>query len=177
MIKEVKNVEQVKAMMKESTKGKLGQFNKAEYEEMVGAVLNDTDREVRVVKRRSDDGTVTVENVNVAKKFRNEFLKPLIMEFGVDAVEAAKIDTMDLKNVGGFYEAQSEVNYEYMKGGRKLDFLPKEDFQASMYLFDNEEEEKERRNPKTKESFNVKYGAHTTLKVKTKCPKNLKMKL
>ena len=119
----------------------------------------------------------TVENLNVSKKFRNEFLKPLIMEFGVDAVEAAKIDTMDLKNVGGFYEAQSEINYEYMRGGRKLDFLPKEDFQASMYLFDNEEEEKERRNPKTKETFNVKYGAHTTLKVKTKCPKNLKIKL
>ena len=164
-------------MIEESTHGKLGQFNKSEYEEMVAGVLNDIDREVRVVKRRSDDGTVVVENVNVSKKFRNEFLKPLLMEFGIDSVEASKIDTMDIRNVGGFYEAQSEINYEYMKGGRKLDFLPKEDFQASMYLFENEEEEKERRNPKTKETFNVRYKPYTTLKVKTKCPKNLKFKL
>ena len=79
-------------------------------------------------------------------------------------------------------EAIKELDYQYMETGRRIDFLPKEDFQGSIYLKEEEEVTKEFKVPNKKDengnavTVRGTIERHIQLKSKSKAPKNKKKK-
>lgn len=180
----MKKVMEVRNEIREEINGKVGaSFKKSDYERMAKAFINDIEFTTEVVKTRKEDGTITKETIQPVKDFRNNVLKPILTKFGVDAVEAEKINEIEIDKVKGLYEFQSELNYEFMQTGRKLDFLPKEDFKASMFLYNESGSTKEHKmvrkdkdGNRTESFTTVIKEDHVILKVKSTCPKNKKKK-
>lgn len=180
------NLEEIKKAIMEKTKDKKpgsAVFNKEEYTDFIRAGLNEVDMEVEIVsKRDKDTGHVETKKIKPIEKFREEFLKPILMDYGVDEAEANNIKTSEIKSVGGIYEAIKELDYQYMETGRRIDYLPKENFQGSMYLKEVGEVTKEFKVPNKKDEagnpMTVKgtIQEHIQLKAKSKAPKNRKKK-
>ena len=178
------NLEEIKKAIKEKTKGKKAGsavFNKEEYLNFIKTGLNEVDMEVEVVtKRDKDTGHVETKKIKPVEKFRNEFIKPILMEYGVDESEASQIKTSEIKSVGGIYECMKELDYQYMETGRRIDYLPKEDFQGSMYLERKGEVTKDFKVPNKKDeegndiTVRRTIEEHIELKAKSKTPDNKK---
>lgn len=151
-------------------------FNKGEYDKLALGMLNDTEYTVDVVTKRREDGIET-KTINPGQQFRNGFIKPILKDFGVDKIEAERINDYEFNKIDGLYELQNEINFKYMETGRKLDFLPKEDFVGGMTLTDVQPFEKEYKKVKKSkddpdEFVNIRKEAHRVLTAKSKTPKN-----
>lgn len=180
------NLDEIKKAIQEKTRGKKAGsavFNKEEYNDFLKAGLNETDMEVEIVsKRDAETGKVETKVIKPIEEFRTKFIKPLLMEYGVDEAEANNIKTSEIKSVAGIYEAIKELDYQYMETGRRIDFLPKEDFQGSIYLKEEDEVTKEFKVPNKKDengnavTVRGTIERHIQLKSKSKAPKNKKKK-
>lgn len=168
---------------------KTERFSREAYDKYAKEFFNNINKEVEIVTQRKEDGAVEKKVIKPVEEFRKTFIQPIVESMGVDAAEAAEVVNKEINKIGNFYELQSELNYGFMQEtGRRIDFLPKEDFEGGYYLVGEGEKETKYRIPnRPDENGNVdpdapvKYveyveGAHTKLKVKSKLPKNLKKK-
>lgn len=125
---------------KKNTKGELviNRFNKKKFENLLLAILNDTNYTTTNVKIRN--GEIIKEEVEITKNFR-KFCKKILECAGIDKTEAARIesDSFSINNVDGLYEFFSEIIYLYMESGNQFDFPNKEDFKGGIQLIDVEE--------------------------------------
>lgn len=177
--------EEIRASLKPDKDGQLsGSFKKSDYLNLAKAMLNTPDYSTEIVKSRNDeDGTVVTETLKPVEMFREKFLKPILKDCGVDAAEADMVMTMEIKKVEGLYELVKELDYQYMMAGRNVDFLPKEDFKASMSIDHHDEFVRESRVPGKKDidgnDVFVKnlIKEHFTLGVNSKVPSNKKKRI
>lgn len=157
-------------------------FNRQDFDTLAKAFINTPDYETTIVKKRHDDGTIETEVIKPVERFRKNFLKPILKEFGVDAAELKYVDEMEIDRVKDLYPFMMELMFQYMKTGRQLDFLPKEDFEGSCMLETVKEQVKEYRPPATEQnpepqSVRKCIEEHLVIKAKTRAPKNKKKNL
>ena len=77
-----------KELKKKSSKSST-RFNKAEFDDLTLSMLN-SDYSTEVVKRRHDED-VSSKEINVSKDFRNKFIKPILLDAGLDKIEAENL--------------------------------------------------------------------------------------
>lgn len=151
--------------------------SKNDFNKLAKAFLNDVEYTTHKVKGVDEDGKPVKEEIQPVKEYRKG-LKKMLTDFGVDKQEAEKMMTdYEIKSVEGQYEFISELLYQYMESGKKFQFIPKEDFNASMWIDDDEGDDdwKEYRNPsKPGESVYTKRKPHKVLNRKSTCPNWLK---
>lgn len=157
-------------------------FNRQEFDSLARAFINTPDYEMEVIKKRNDDGTVEKETVKPVEQFRKNFLRPILKEFGVDNEELKNLDDFEIQRVKALYPFMMELLFQYMKTGRQLDFIPKEDFEGSCQLEEIDEQIKEYKPPVTEQnpepqSVRKCIEQHLVLKAKTRAPKNKKRDL
>lgn len=168
---------------KEGKNGKvvLNRFNKKSFNALMTAMANDPEFTERVVKVKKGeiDG---FEDIMVSIGFR-EFCKKIAEKAGVDKVESARILTDSFEfsqaDLSPLYDFFVSAVYEYMQAGNRFDFLPTEDFKASISIKNVEEKttRAEAFSPKDRTSlgiFETTKKAHKELSVKTGCPSFLK---
>jgi hypothetical protein len=154
--------------------GTVNRFNKKRFEAFCAALLNEPEFKAEVAKKVGDD--VNVEEILPSQEFR-KWLKKIVEKMGVDKTESARILTpeFEISSVEGLYDFMSEAIYQYIEAGNKFDFIPKKDFQGSVYLKDVDKTvtQYDARNPRTGESlgtFESTKEKHKILAVKTTCP-------
>lgn len=154
-------------------------FNRQDFDSLARAFINTPSYETEIVKKRNEDGSIETGSIKPVEQFRKNFLKPILKEFGVDNEELKNLDNFEIQRVKSLYPFMMELLYQYMKTGRQLEFLPKEDFEGSCQLEEIEEQIKEYKPPVTDknpdpQSVRKCIEQHIVLKAKTRAPKNKK---
>ena len=156
-------------------------WSKSDFDKLFRAFLNDYGYKTQVASTKN--GELVTSEIEPVKQFRDTVITKLLVDAGLDKSEAAKIAAeYEFTKMDGLYEIISEIIYNYMKAGKKFNFINKEDFNASLTLKDVEETVSEYKTIKKKDSdepvktFKVETKAHTVLKAKSKAPKWLKKK-
>lgn len=167
-----------KEIREEINKGeKKRTHSKNDFNKFAKAYVNDVDHVSYKVKGVDENGAPVKEEFKPVQDYRKG-LKKVLADFGVDKQEAEKImNDYQFKNVDGLYEFVSELLYEYMETGKKFQFVPKEDFNGSMWVDEDagDDDWKEYRNPsKPGESVFTKRKPHKVLNRKSTCPNWLK---
>lgn len=156
-------------------------FNKKNFNILMTAMANDPEFVTRIVKVKNGE-IDTVENIMVSKGFR-EFCKKIAEKSGVDKTESARILTDSFEfttsDLTGLYEFFVTAVYEYMSAGNTFDFMPTEDFKASISIKDVPEKvvTAEAFSPKDRTSLGVYETTkkkHKELVAKSTCPVFLK---
>lgn len=151
--------------------------SKTDFNKMAKAFVNDVEFTAHKVKGVDEEGNPVKEEFQPVKEYRKG-LKRILTDFGVDKQEAEKMmQDYQIKSVDGLYEFMSELMYQYMESGKKFQFIPKEDFNGSMWIDNDEGDDdwKEYRNPsKPGESVYTKRKPHKVLNRKSSCPNWLK---
>lgn len=170
----------VKEVIAEITPSKgTGRFSKNAFNELVTALVNDTDyaAKVAVVKNKE---LAEIKDVFVGKDFR-KFLKRVLEKAGVDKADAAVVmePSFEIDNVDGLYELISTSIYEYMDANNKFEFMPRERFRGGISLREKAASETTgpARNPKTGEDLGVwerKTQAHKVLVASSPAPEYLR---
>lgn len=148
----------VKEVLGEITPEKgTGRFSKKAFNELVDALVNDTEFAAKVAVTKNKE-LAEVKEVFVGKEFR-KFLKRILEKAGVDKADASIVmdPSFEIDNVDGMYELISTAIYEYMDAGNRFEFLPREDFRGSLTLRQKPESTETRRvrNPQTKEDLGL----------------------
>ena len=160
-----------KELKKKSSKSST-RFNKAEFDDLTLSMLN-SDYSTEVVKRRHDED-VSSKEINVSKDFRNKFIKPILLDAGLDKIEA--------ENLANEYEFISETITSYMETGKSFRFLPKEDMSAIIKITEKDEYTRDRKTNQTDDKgepiySTIEYDKHRVIKSKSSAPKNKKKKV
>lgn len=154
---------------------KVKSFSKSDYEKMAKSLINDKDYTAAVVT--TVKGKEEKKEIQPVKELRDGLVKSILISAGHDKAEAAALaQSMEITNVGGLYEFKSELDYNYLKAGKRLNFLPKEDFNASLVIDEKEAREVKYRDLKTKEEKTSYQGAYLKLVSSSSCPKGKKGK-
>ena len=178
MAKEIKSVYEVIAEITPETgkDGKVGmnRFNKAKFNDLMLAIVNDNNFKDKVVKK-SNAEKCEVEDVLVTQNFRKWFYKAICDLMDANDAKIVLDDNWKIKSVDGLYEFFCSCVYTYMDAGNKFDFVPHEDFKASIFLKDVDEKTKvsDSRNPKDGSyigTFETKKKKHKVLVSKSSCP-------
>ncbi len=177
----IEKMEELATTVKITEKGKAKKsFNKAQFDELFAAFLNETSYVAETVQKKGD-GIVKVE-VEAVKNFRKTFYDVLV-DFGVDkqAAEAMLDGSYQFTKVAGGYEFVSELLYNYLQH-KAFKFLAHEDFVATLSIDEVDEKEaefrvpvKEGEEPKPKKKKKIKK--HKKLKVKSSAPSWAKIDL
>ena len=160
--------EEIKAgITKSKKKGKpIIAFSKPDFDKLAKAFLNDFNYTTGVVSAKAD--TIVTKEVMPVQMFR---AKTILMDFGVDSQEVQKVlDTYQFRNIDGMYEVCSELIYNYIKAGRKFDFMPKDDFNGGVLLKHMDGFVGEYTDITTKQKIKVRKEGHNLLKMRSKCP-------
>ena len=142
--------------------------------ELSKAYLNDVNNVAHTIKNKGDE--IEESEVAVVDEYR-KMIEKILVDFGVDKQEAAKIRTNDYQftNVDALYPLCSELIYNYIDTGKKFTMLPKYDCVASFTLNEYDEEIKMNKAPGSdSEPKPTKYGKHKKIKVDSNCPGWLK---
>lgn len=174
--------DEIKGNVSVSKSGKVKKtFSKSDFDKLLQAFLNDSEYEMSVAKTKG--GEMVVDKSQPVKAFRG-MIKRILVDFGVDAQDAAKIESeYQIRNVDGLYEVICEIIYTYCKADKKFVIPAKEDFGGmSVTLKSVEKTIKEYSKIRGKddkgpaEKFTVESGKHSLLVSKSKCPTWLKKK-
>lgn len=153
--------------------------SKSDFNKFAKAFVNDTDFTSYKVKGVDEDGKPVKEEIKPVENFRKD-IKKVLLDFGVDKQEAEKIMTdYKFKGTESAYEMTSELLYQYLDTGKKFGFMPKDDFNGSIFIDDVEADDdwQEYRIPsKPGEVTHSKRKAHKVLNRKSTCPNWLKEK-
>lgn len=150
-------------------------FSRTDFNKLALAYLNEADYKIDVAKVKGDE--LVISEVFPVQEFR-KFIKKILLNFGVDKVEAEKmVKEYKFTSVEGLYELCSELPFQFMKAGKKFDFISREDFQGSMVLNYVPETEgvfrtiKKKDDPTPATTFTQKTDEHYVIKSKSKAPK------
>ncbi len=171
---------EIKEGVKVTPKGKKKKtFSKSDFNDMVKALLNETEYEMSVANVKN--GVMVETKIKPVEMYR-ESLKKLAIAVGMDSQDAEKFMTVEIKDVTGFYELCSEVIYKYIEADKKFDFVPKAEFVGSLTLGDVDASvktyksiPKDETTPRTEST--VKTKKHKKLESKGKAPKWCKEKV
>lgn len=144
--------------------------------------INEPEYESHVVELEAgEDGEKAAAIIKTypVKKFRKT-IKNILMDFGVDEEYASKVETdykFKKKDVETMYDFMTDFIYQYLKTGRKLQLLKKEDVVLDLIMEDVKADGKAYKgNDKIKGSY-VKHDAYKKVKATSKCPAWLKTSL
>lgn len=173
-LKDVKDT--IKKSVKITEKGKKQKnFSKSSFEEVATALLNEPNYTVEVAGEKG--GKLVKTEVKPVEEFRKAIGK-ILQKHGVDKQEiAAFVENGKIDKASWAHPLVSAMIYEYIVCDKKFDFLPTEDFKASLTLDEIGTEIKEHRSLVDGSTIKVKTGAHKKLKVKSSAPKWLKEKV
>ena len=153
-------------------------FNKKSFENLLRAMLNDTDVKIGTIKVKNNEVS-SKEDIMVTQEFR-KFLQKILRTAGIDAEDSKAILSKDfiIDNVDGLYEFFTTAMYIYMDNGNKFDMIPTENFKGSLYINNVAETKKtqDAKNPKDGSSlgiFETTKKTHKKLCVKSSCPSYL----
>lgn len=169
--------------VKENGKRNLARFSQKSFNDLMRAMLNDTDFTTKVALTSKGE-LKSVEEIKVTEGFR-KFLQKVLEKAGIDKNESAIVLTKDFTfdNVDGLYEFFATAMYEYMcEGAHRFDLLPKEDFKASigMKYVDAKTKKGTLLNPSTGETlgtYQTDMKPHWEATVKSGCPNWMKTRL
>lgn len=174
-------IEAIKAgTVNEKGEKKAVTFNRNAFEDVVSSLVNTPDYEVEtaIKDEEAESGYKVVTTKPVAELRKS--LEQFLIDAGVDKAEAAhQTQTAEIKKLNGIYEIFSEALYQYLKAGKKFNFLTKPDFQGSLEFQTIDEAIKEFPNPasETNEKVKKKQGKHTKVKATSKVPSWLSHKI
>lgn len=153
-------------------------FNKKSFENLLRAMLNDTEVKIGTIKVKNNEVS-SKEDIMVTQEFR-KFLQKILRTAGIDAEDSKAILSKDfiIDNVDGLYEFFTTAMYIYMDNGNKFDMIPTENFKGSLYINNVAETKKtqDAKNPKDGSSlgiFETTKKTHKKLCVKSSCPSYL----
>lgn len=153
-------------------------FNKKSFENLLRAMLNDTDVKIGTIKVKNNEVS-SKEDIMITQEFR-KFLQKILRTAGIDAEDSKAILSKDfiIDNVDGLYEFFTTAMYIYMDNGNKFDMIPTENFKGSLYINNVAETKKtqDAKNPKDGSSlgiFETVKKSHKKLCVKSTCPSYL----
>lgn len=153
-------------------------FNKKSFENLLRAMLNDTDVKIGTIKVKNNEVS-SKEDIMVTQEFR-KFLQKILRTAGIDTEDSKAILSKDfiIDNVDGLYEFFTTAMYIYMDNGNKFDMIPTENFKGSLYINNVAETKKtqDAKNPKDGSSlgiFETTKKTHKKLCVKSSCPSYL----
>lgn len=153
--------------------------SKSDFNKFAKAFVNDPEFTSYKVKGVDENGQPIKEEIKPVEAYRKD-VKKVLLDFGVDKQEAEKImSEYQFKNTDAAYEMVSELMYQYLDTGKKFGFMPKEDFNGSIFIDDVEADDdwQEYRIPSKPGEFTyTKRKAHRTLNRKSTCPNWLKEK-
>jgi len=175
-------LEAIRAKAKPNKDGSEGftynRFNKKSFENLLRAMLNDTDVKIGTIKVKNNEVS-SKEDIMVTQEFR-KFLQKILRTAGIDAEDSKAILSKDfiIDNVDGLYEFFTTAMYIYMDNGNKFDMIPTENFKGSLYINNVAETKKtqDAKNPKDGSSlgtFETTKKTHKKLCVKSSCPSYL----
>lgn len=181
MTKFLEAIEAIKAgTVNEKGEKKALTFNREAFEDVVTSLINTPEYEVETASKDAESETgykvTTTKPVAELRKSLEQFL----IDAGVDKAEAAhQAATAEIKKLNGIYEIFSEALYQYLKAGKKFNFVTKTDFQGSLELQENEETVKEYTNMQspTKDKFKKREGKHSKVKASSKVPQWLAQRI
>lgn len=110
-------------------------FSRSDFNSLFGAFINDPKHEMETVQLV--DGKLTNITTPVVKEFRDKFITPILVEYGISKEEAVKAaDDYRFKNaqVSAAYDFIAEILYQYLDAGKKFTFPNRKDFQGSIHL-------------------------------------------
>lgn len=164
--------------VKVSKKGtKICSFSRSDFESLAQAWLNDVNYTMTDVD--FVDGKLVTNSHEVVRNFRNKFIKPILVDFGVpkeDAERFVEEYKFKLSQTQPLYDFVADILYQYMDAGKKFNFHTKEDFIGSIRMADVAEEVKETELRDMKDRSKVlgkkkeKRDAHKVIKAKKQCP-------
>lgn len=163
------------AEKKKAGKRTVSTFSRRGFAEMMQTMLNDVDYESSTC-RVDKDGKMAKETFYPIRDFREKFILPIMLDCNLDkedAKEKALKYNFGKSQVDSLYPVLSDGVYNYINSGKKFNFIPKEDFSASIAIKEQEECVKEyntRGGKKTK----IKHKACKTLIKKSGTPSWLK---
>lgn len=167
--------EEIKASIAvEDGKKKKRGFSRTEFNRLAKAFVND--HNFTSTRAKTKGGVMVEEEIMPVKEFR-KMLETMLKDFGVDKQEAAAVlDTYEFKKFDGMYEFCSELIYQYMNTGKRFDFVPKVDWNTTLWIDEVEECESYHINPKDPKGpkKKVKKQKHRVTGKKSKCPAWLK---
>lgn len=175
-------LEAIRAKAKPNKDGSEGftynRFNKKSFENLLRAMLNDTDVKIGTIKVKNNEVS-SKEDIMVTQEFR-KFLQKILRTAGIDAEDSKAILSKDfiIDNVDGLYEFFTTAMYIYMDNGNKFDMIPTENFKGSLFINNVAETKKtqDAKNPKDGSSlgiFETTKKPHKKLCVKSTCPSYL----
>lgn len=129
--------EELVKSIKKSKKGDkvIHSFSRTDFNALFGAYINDPTHVMETVQ--IVDGNVTNVKTEVVREFREKFILPILVEYGIAKEEAEKaVNDYKFKNsqVAGIYEFIAEILYQYIDAGKKFNFPNRKDFQGSIHL-------------------------------------------
>lgn len=164
-LKEAKK--KISESIKLSKKGnKIGSFSRNDFNKLVNAYLNDINYSMDTVVVH--DGKTEGRSAAVPKEFREKFIKPILVDFGVPKQEAENIvNNYAFKHAQTdcLYDLIMDIIYQYMETGKKLNFPNREDFTGSIRL-----KEVDGGVTVNRDGKKTKRGKHKTLVKKSSCP-------
>lgn len=142
-------------------------FSKKMFGEVVNAMVNSPDYEMKVVQMK-DEKPVTVVTTPV-KTFREKLLQPILAEVRMDSADAAKfIENYEFSKsqTEAFYDVATCAIYEYMNTGKTFRFPSNEKFNASISLREVAPSVYEN----AKRNLKIEREAYQSLIKKSSCP-------
>ena len=151
-------------------------FSRDTFDKLLVTYLNDPEfQSHNMTKKPADNVAIKTPDYPV-KKFR-KILYRILIDFGVDAKDAETVKTtykFKNKTVDGMYDFLTDFIYQYLKTGRRLNLVNKEDMVASIIAEDVEAVKgKKRRMVKDGQSVEidpVNIAEHKVVKVKSSAP-------
>ena len=169
--------ELAKSIKKNKKGNNIRSWSRTDFNALLGAFINDLAYMMHTV--RIVDGKLTEVSTPVVKEFREKFIVPILIKYGVDKDEAAKAAAdyeFKSSQVGTAYEFIGEFLYQYLDAGKKFTFPSRKDFQGSIFLQENDAAKVERDIRDIKDHRTVighkkeKRDKHKTLVKKSTCP-------
>lgn len=168
-----------KEMQEQIEKGdKKRNHSKSDFNKFTKAFLNDTSFTSYKIKGVDEKGQPVKEEIKPVESYRKD-IKKVLLDFGVDKQEAEKIMEYQFRNTDAAYEMVSELLYQYLDTGKKFGFIPKTDFNGSIFIDNVEADDdwQEYRIPSKPGEFTyTKRERHKVLNRKSTCPNWLKAK-
>jgi hypothetical protein len=168
---------EIKENVSVSASGKpVKSFSRSDFDKMAKAFVNEVDYKIEAASFKG--GEVVKKEIEPVKALRG-MIQRILLDFGVDKQEAARVmdQAYEIRNVDGIYELCSELVFQYMKAGKKFDFITREDFVGSVLLKEVEAGKSKHKDIRTGEEFEVEKAAHFVIDKKSKAPKWLKKRI
>lgn len=117
---------------RENLKSKV--FNKDVYYNLLVTYLNEPEFESHVMKKKGEEAWIIKDHP--VKKFRKILFK-ILVDFGVDKADAEAVMTtykFNNKTVDGMYDFINDFLYQYLRTGRTLQLINKENCTAALEM-------------------------------------------